>query len=173
MTEKQETILQSALELFSKEGFHATSTNKVAKHAGVSEGLIFRHFENKAGLLEAILKKAEDKFKMNYANIVFESDPKEKIRKTILLPFQIEKKDYEFWRLIMKLKWEMGHNSEEKLKPLIQAVASAFEELGNSNPELEAQLLIQTMDGIGASLLRDSVEDKEGLKKLILNKYGY
>ncbi len=55
MTEKQEKILQSALELFAKEGFHATSTNKVAKHAGVSEGLIFRHFGNKEGLLQAIL----------------------------------------------------------------------------------------------------------------------
>ena len=37
MTEKQEKILQAALQLFAKEGYHATSTNKVAKLAGVSE----------------------------------------------------------------------------------------------------------------------------------------
>ena len=47
MTDKQEKILQAALELFAKEGFKGTSTNKIAKKAGVSEGLIFRHFENK------------------------------------------------------------------------------------------------------------------------------
>ena len=49
MTEKQEKIVQSALQLFAQEGYHATSTSKVAKHAGVSEGLIFRHFRNKDG----------------------------------------------------------------------------------------------------------------------------
>ncbi len=37
MTEKQERILKAALELFAQEGFKATSTNKVAKRAGVSE----------------------------------------------------------------------------------------------------------------------------------------
>ena len=44
MIDRKEKILQSALELFAKEGFTATSTSKIAKHAGVSEGLIFRHF---------------------------------------------------------------------------------------------------------------------------------
>ncbi|MFT5056181.1 MAG: AcrR family transcriptional regulator, partial [Pseudoalteromonas distincta] len=43
MTDKQVAILQTALELFSKKGFDAVSTNLIAKEAGVSEGLIFRH----------------------------------------------------------------------------------------------------------------------------------
>jgi len=47
MTEKQERILETALSLFAKDGFSATSTSKVARDAGVSEGLMFRHFENK------------------------------------------------------------------------------------------------------------------------------
>ena len=59
MTEKKEKILQAALELFAKEGFYATSTSKVAKTAGVSEGLIFRHFGNKEGLLHAVLDEGE------------------------------------------------------------------------------------------------------------------
>jgi len=44
MTEKQEKIIKSALELFALEGYAATSTRKAAERAGVSEGLIFRHF---------------------------------------------------------------------------------------------------------------------------------
>jgi AcrR family transcriptional regulator len=51
MTEKKELILQTALRLFSEQGYEATPTNRIAKEAGVSEGLIFRHFENKEGLL--------------------------------------------------------------------------------------------------------------------------
>ena len=46
MTEKQISILESALELFSSKGFDAVPTSLIAKQAGVSEGLIFRHFKN-------------------------------------------------------------------------------------------------------------------------------
>ena len=55
MTDKQQQILHCALELFSTEGYKGTSTSKIANKAGVSEGLIFRHFKNKDGLLQAII----------------------------------------------------------------------------------------------------------------------
>ncbi len=60
MTDKKEKILQAALELFAEEGFKPTSTSKIAKKAGVSEGLIFSHFCNKDGLLQAIIKEGEE-----------------------------------------------------------------------------------------------------------------
>ena len=40
MTEKQEEILNSAIQLFAKEGYNAVSTRSIAHKAGVSEGLI-------------------------------------------------------------------------------------------------------------------------------------
>ena len=57
MTEKKQHILESALKLFSKEGYEATSTRSIAQEAGVSEGLIFRHFQNKEGLLKYLLER--------------------------------------------------------------------------------------------------------------------
>ena len=54
MTDKQQNIINAALDLFSKDGFHGTSTSKIATKAGVSEGLIFRHFKNKKGLIQCI-----------------------------------------------------------------------------------------------------------------------
>lgn len=44
-------IARVAMELFAEHGFAATSTRKIAKAAGVSEGLVFHHFRNKIGLL--------------------------------------------------------------------------------------------------------------------------
>ena len=55
MTEKQKEILNSALKLIAKQGFQATSTRSIAKEAGVSEGLIFRYFQNKKGSLSGNL----------------------------------------------------------------------------------------------------------------------
>src|SRR5690349_24601357 len=55
VTNKQQ-ILQSALTLFAQQGYDRTPTSQIARAAGVSEGLIFRHYGSKAGLLEAIIR---------------------------------------------------------------------------------------------------------------------
>lgn len=48
------TIADAALELFSEQGYAATSTKQIAREAGVSEGLIFRYFPTKIALLRSI-----------------------------------------------------------------------------------------------------------------------
>ena len=56
MTEKQQQILFSAQKLFALEGVVAVSTARIAKEAGVSEALIFRHFGNKQQLVDTVVK---------------------------------------------------------------------------------------------------------------------
>jgi AcrR family transcriptional regulator len=53
-TESRKKILEAALELFAYEGYHSTSMHKVAKHAGVSKGLLYNYFEGKEDLLKRI-----------------------------------------------------------------------------------------------------------------------
>lgn len=171
MTEKQEKILQAALILFAKEGFHATSTSKVAKQAGVSEGLIFRHFGNKEGLLQAILEFGAEKLKDLYVDIVMESDPKEVIRRAIQLPASVNKSDYDFWKLQFKLKWELEINSDKKMQPIHMALTNAFHKLGYKKPELEANLILLYTDGMASSLLKGSGLDINEMIQFLLNKY--
>ena len=52
---RREQILQTAVNLFSQRGFKGTTTKEIAKAAGVSEAIIFRHFANKDALYGAIL----------------------------------------------------------------------------------------------------------------------
>ncbi len=47
--------MAAAVEEFARSGFDAASTNRIAASAGVSKGLVFRHFGSKEGLLEAAL----------------------------------------------------------------------------------------------------------------------
>ncbi|MBK6750130.1 MAG: TetR/AcrR family transcriptional regulator [Pyrinomonadaceae bacterium] len=53
--ERREQILQTAVNLFSQRGFKGTTTKEIARVAGVSEAMVFRHFENKDALYGAIL----------------------------------------------------------------------------------------------------------------------
>lgn len=173
MTEKQEKILNEALKLFAQNGYNATSTSQVAKAAGVSEGLIFRHYGNKEGLLQAIVALGEENLKRLFADIIFQTDPKELIRKTIELPFTIPDTEHEFWRLQYKLKWELKEQNHAKMEPLIMALTNAFMKLGYKQPELEAELLAIIMDGVGAAILKGTLaKDQKQTVDFLKSKYG-
>lgn len=171
MTEKQENILKSALLLFAREGYHATSTSKVAKHACVSEGLIFRHFGNKEGLLQAILDEGENKLKSLVVDIVMEPDPKEVIRKSIEMPGRVDKADFDFWKLQFKLKWELEISGDKKMEPLKMALTNAFQKLNFTSPDLEAQMIILFIDGIASAMLKGSDINADAMMQLMLKKY--
>ena len=171
MTEKKENILKAALHLFAKEGFHATSTSKLAKHACVSEGLIFRHFGNKERLLQAILEEGENRFKAMLVDIVMEPEPEKVIRKAIEMTFKIEQSDYDFWKLQFKLKWELEVSGDKKMEPLKMALSNAFKKLNYESPELEADLLILFLEGFGSALLKGSKLNPEQMIQFLLKKY--
>lgn len=53
--ERRSQILQVAIKLFSQNGFRGTTTKEIARAAGVSEAMVFRHFATKDELYHAIL----------------------------------------------------------------------------------------------------------------------
>ena len=171
MTDKKEKILKSALELFANEGVNATSTSKIAKIAGVSEGLIFRHFNNKKGLLNAIIESAEEKANDLFADILKQKDAKSVIKKTIDLPFLIKKSEYDYWKLQFKLKWEEEYNNPKKMKPLLDKLTRAFTELNYQFPDLEAQYISQTLESISTELLKGNLNNQKQFRQFLTDKY--
>ncbi len=112
--ERRAQILQTAIKLFSENGFRGTTTKKIAKKAGISEAMVFRHFRNKEELYHAILdeKSCGPLFK----------DPFEKLQKAIddrddfgvfyalaLNALQNHRNDTDFVRLMMYSALE-GHD---------------------------------------------------------------
>ena len=172
MTEKQSDILNAALELFSNEGYAATSTSRIAKKAAVSEGLIFRHFVNKQGLLDALLKEADMRLGKLFGPILFETNPKKVIRRAIKIPFKIaDGKDGDYWKLQSILKWNPDYNKPEKLKPLIYKLTVAFRNQKYKDPENEARLLYHIMDNISIEVLKGNMEEAKIFRDFLLKKY--
>jgi len=54
---RRERILLAAREIFPLHGYHRSSIAKIARQAGVSAGLIYRFFDSKQGLYEAVLEQ--------------------------------------------------------------------------------------------------------------------
>ena len=58
---KQE-ILEAALELFSVQGFEATSVFQIADAVGIRKASLYSHFENKQAILDALVKDVLDQY---------------------------------------------------------------------------------------------------------------
>jgi len=53
--DRRKQILQTAFDLFSRRGFSGTTTKDIAKAAGVSEAMVFKHFASKDELYRALV----------------------------------------------------------------------------------------------------------------------
>ena len=58
--ERRVAIVEAAKPLFARHGFSGTTTNQIARSAGVSEALVFQHFPSKAALYREILLQGCD-----------------------------------------------------------------------------------------------------------------
>lgn len=168
---KKEKIIETALLFFASKGFDGTSTSSIAKQAGVSEGLIFKHFKNKQGLLDAILEFGLGKARDYFLPIYEATDPKEKIERFICLPITIPPSDYDFWRLLYALKWRRGEYDSTVFDEVIKSLTDAFKQLGYPDPETEAKFLEIYMDGTATVML---LKGNEGIEKIVNNiKHKY
>ena len=61
--DKTDRILTAATALFAERGFHGTAVPEVAKKAGVGAGTIYRYFENKEALVNAVFCRAKSHLK--------------------------------------------------------------------------------------------------------------
>jgi len=101
--ERKRLIMDVALEHFAKEGYHNTTINHIARHAGISKGLMYNYFISKESLLFEIIMRSVNEM---YAD--FDSDKDgylsgEEFEFFIRRLFNLLKEKKSFWRLIFQL----------------------------------------------------------------------
>jgi len=101
--EKRTLIMDVALEYFAKEGYHNTTITHIAKHAGISKGLMYNYFESKEELLSSIINRSMDEisgyFDPDKDGYLTEDEFELFIRKL----FFILREKLSFWRLFYQL----------------------------------------------------------------------
>ena len=55
-------IVEAALELFSVQGFEATSISQIASAVGIRKASLYSHFENKQAILDALVKEVLEQY---------------------------------------------------------------------------------------------------------------
>lgn len=99
----RENILKSAIKLFSKKGYSATTIRDIAKHAKVHLNLIFHHFKSKEMLWQAVGEVVHQKYQMCYLEHGIPQDLKSTIESFIFSRYKFFKDNHDYYRI---LKWK-------------------------------------------------------------------
>lgn len=62
MSSRKDVIIDTATELFNREGFQAVGVDKIITTAGVSKLTLYRHFASKEELIEIVLNRRNGRF---------------------------------------------------------------------------------------------------------------
>lgn len=178
MTEKQNRILESALDLFASQGYASTSTRNIAKHAKVSEGLIFRHYENKEILLKELLVRGYESIQPKLYSILMETDPNVVVDRVLGLPIDLLETKSDVWRLIFSIKFQhlelyRSINDDHKLlDPLFEKVEQALRKLGYENPQKESRVILMFLEGISSHCIKNGVGEMKEIVDFMREKYS-
>jgi len=82
--EKREHLIDQAMELFNREGFHATGVDSIIAKAGIAKTTLYRHFRTKGDLIAAALRKADARYRADMRSFVdaHATTPKERLLAT-------------------------------------------------------------------------------------------
>lgn len=177
MTVKKETILNTALKMFAKNGYINTSTSAIAKEAGVSEGLIFRHFGSKEGLLDSIVNKGIEEMEKQITPLLEESDPAKALSLALDFVLHSVRDMVESWQLQMSLKYQSPeiarkYHESDIMKRLNDVLENAFRKMKYPNPKSETKLFTLIL-GMLFSVLHDEDEiEQEAFISFLKSKYN-
>lgn len=195
--EKMTLIMDVALQHFADEGYYRTTINHIARHAGISKGLMYNYFKSKEALLKAIIHKSVNEiyryFDIDRDGYLSEEEFEYFIRKiNVILK---EKKN--FWRLLFHLLIQNdvreqflksfpdsdsmihpGHEPGDDNYPsqIIKMMTDYFKNkkkrMGKSyDPDIEINMFFMTLTGFAVKIIysddNDSEDNEKTLNRLI------
>jgi AcrR family transcriptional regulator len=155
-------ILDAALELFAKNGFHATSISLIAEKAGISKGLMYNYFKSKDELLKNIIEGGFQLLNNLMTEISLEPDPRTALEKIIRLSIGHIKGNITYWKLYMSLILQSAAQKDmERLminfrNEATEVLSQIFRLMGERDPYLKAFALGTQLDGIGFNMVSAS-----------------
>ncbi|HLN56450.1 MAG TPA: TetR/AcrR family transcriptional regulator [Bacteroidales bacterium] len=101
--EKRTLIMNAALEHFARDGYHNTTITHLAKHAGISKGLMYNYFTGKEELLSEIINRSlaeiSEYFDPDKDGILNEDEFELFVRRYLV----VIRQKVDFWRLFFQL----------------------------------------------------------------------
>ncbi len=155
----RDRILEAALNLFSKDGFHATTTRKIAQKAEVNEVTLFRLFKSKMILFHDILERVRSVGFDSNRLLGLSLSPEDSIRYFVENTIETLEDHPQEFRILQHAVLDEVEGFEERFihdqqKEVLKYLAEAFQKLqqakrilSEENPVLLANLLMSLTVG--------------------------
>ena len=157
---RREQIMDAALELFASEGYSHCSISQLAKHAGISKGLMYNYFESKEALLIAIIEEGmQDIMTMIDPDQDGILDPEE-VEGFIRNTFKGIRSNLQFWILFINVVLQPPVKEFLEGKPFSSVMErfgprllEYFKKMGYEDPMLEMITFSAMIEGYGILLV--------------------
>jgi len=177
--ESRQRILDAALKVFAKQGYHSATVDAIAKTAGISKGLMYNYFKSKDEVLNELMIGMMEALMCEYMPL----KPSKKFTKDDIIKFinlgidLVLQKPY-YWKLyfsvfvqpevmsiVYKKMMKMG-------KPYVEGLIDYFKKKGVEKPEIMTRYFSAIMDGIQMHIMLDpKTFPAEEVKKLLIKQF--
>jgi AcrR family transcriptional regulator len=102
---RREQLLDVTKAIVAERGFHAVSIEGVAREAGISRPIVYGHFDDLPGLLDALVRRESARALGQLAEVLpppdAEADPAERLLAGLRGYLEVVRRDPETWRLVL------------------------------------------------------------------------
>ncbi|MBN2746389.1 MAG: TetR/AcrR family transcriptional regulator [Bacteroidales bacterium] len=154
-------ILEAALRLFGRDGYHGSSMASLAKEAGISKGLIYNYFSTKEEVLVEMVSMGLRRM-VEYYNIEDKDITDEIMSQVIEKNFEMIEINPEFWSIYFAVILQPGIRDKairlamEQVNKYNLKFAAYFQRKGFENPMQEAVFIGSIFDGVSLNFLYNS-----------------
>jgi TetR/AcrR family fatty acid metabolism transcriptional regulator len=172
-TDKRRVLLEAAVRVFARRGFHAARVGDIAEEAGVAHGLLYHYFSSKEEVLETIFRETWADLLAAVRDVEESGEPaQEQLRQVAAILLRSWRRDPDLVRVLVR-----GVARSSELDRRVGDVGDAFaaierivrrgQEAGELRPELDARLtsvifygaIEELLTGWVLELLPDGDED--------------
>ena len=164
--ERREQLLDATKRVVAEHGFHGVSIEAVAREAGITRPIVYGHFQDLAGLLEALIERESERALAQLAAVLprdLSGDPAETLLAALRGYLEAVRDDPVTWRLVLMPQEgapEMLHEHITAGRTAVvgQLAVAMGPGIGSEpppDPELAARMLSAFADEAARLLLTD------------------
>ena len=161
--QRREQLLDVAKAIVAEGGFHAVSIEGLAREAGISRPIVYGHFRDLPGVLEALIAREGARALGQLAGVLpaalAEPDPDERLVQALGGYLAAVRDDPDTWRLVLMPQEgapRMLHDQIARGRgAVVEQLAAALEPAATPDPELAARLMSAVADEAARLMLAD------------------
>lgn len=176
----KQKILDAALEIFAKNGYHNSSVSSIAEKAGIAKGLMYNYFKSK----EEVLYELMIGMIVPFMQAILPVKPGQKMNKEDMISminksvdFALEKPDY--WKLYIgvfvqpDVMPKVIDKMWEAFEPLMTVMLEYFTVKGVSDPIAMTRYFAAVLDGVQLHIMLDPENfPAEQVKELLIKQFA-